>query len=291
MGMAKKSIQISWLPKPEAFNSFFLTLIVFTTLLTAPSFSQTKLSLHAQADSLWAQRANPAMARKALQAYIQAAQAEPENIELWTRLARANCLVGYYIETDANNRDAILQNGMEAAKHALLRCRGFKEEYQKSESEKKAATVTEKEGLPALFWYAANLGRWAQDKNLFTQLRNKSTLEAFYQRILDLDETLLYGAPHRFFGVLPCKVPGGKLSESKPHFEKAIAIAPNYLGTYVLYAETYAVKAKDKNLFIANLNHVIQASPDLLPDMAAENRFEQANAKILLGKIKELFPD
>ncbi len=244
----------------------------------------------AKAESLWAHRGDPAQARLCLAAYAEAAAAQPENAAVWARLARIRYLVANYVEKDGKARDALLQDGMDAALHALNLAPSYRDEFARTKSEKKAALKTGKEGIDALYWYAANLGRWASDKSILTRLARKSTLEAFNRRVLELDETYFYAAPHRFFGALPTKVPGGDLDDSRKHFEKAIALAPNYFGTRTLFAELYAVKAKDKAVFQTQLEYVVKTSADIVPDIAPENHYEQENAKALLARIGDLFP-
>jgi hypothetical protein len=121
------------------------------------------------------------------------------------------------------------------------------------------------------------------------RLGNKGKLEAFSKRVLDLDEKFFYGAPHRFFGALPTKVPGGDLKLSKSHFEKSIAIEPNYFGTRTLMAELYATKAQDKETFNTQLDYVLATPPSSLPDAEPENRYEQAVAKKLKEQAHDLF--
>jgi hypothetical protein len=244
----------------------------------------------AQAESLWSLRGQPAQARRCLSAYTEAASSMPGDGAVWVRLARIRCLVAMYIEKDATQRDALLKAGMDAAHHALDRSPSFQVEFSKSKSEKKAAKTTGKEAIDALYWYGVNLGIWASDKSIFTRLANKSTLEAINQRVLDLDEAYFFAAPHRFFGVLPTKVPGGNLAESKRHFERALALAPNCFISRTLYAENYAVKAKDKTLFLAQLDYVLNTSSDLVPELAPENRYEKEKARALKARVGEFFP-
>ena len=155
--------------------------------------------------------------------------------------------------------------------------------------EKKAVLELGMESIEAIYWYSANLGKWAATKGLMVRLGNKAKLEAYSKRVLDLDEKFFHGAAHRFFGALPTKVPGGDLKVSRQHFEKAIAIEPNYFGTRTLYAELYATKAQDKETFHQQLDYVIANPPGALPDAEPENRYEQAFARQLKEKANEFF--
>ena len=106
----------------------------------------------------------------------------------------------------------------------------------------------------------------------------------------------------RYFGgyeAATAGIAGGSLDKSKENFEKSIALAPNYLGTKVLFADFLCPKLqKDadgdgepdgKVLFKKLLDEVIAADAAVDPEIEPENRMEQAKAKKLLARIDELF--
>lgn len=242
----------------------------------------------AEGDSLWVQRGNPDTARLALAAYQKAAAAAPD-AALLARLSRAYYLVANFVETDAGRKDSLYLKGVEAAEKGLSLHPGFLKVYQETKDEKKAVLELGLESIDPLYWYSANLGKWASTKSLMVRLGNKGKLEAYNKRVLDLNEKYFHGAPHRFFGALPTKVPGGDLKVSRKHFEKAIEIEPNYFGTRILYAELYATKAQDKETFLKQLDYVIATPASSLPDVEPENRYEQAFAKKLKEQVNDLF--
>lgn len=241
------------------------------------------------ADMFWAGRGNPDTARMALSAYLNASNLPGADASLFARLSRAYYLVANYVETDAARKDSLFLKGVEAAEKSMSMHPGFLKVFQESKDEKKAVQELGTESLDAIYWYSANLGKWASTKGMMVRLGNKSKLEAYSKRVLDLDEKYFHGAPHRFFGALPTKVPGGDLKVSKQHFEKAIEIEPNYFGTRTLYAELYATKAQDKETFHKQLDYVLANAPNSLPDAEPENRYEQAVAKKLKEQANDLF--
>ena len=245
-------------------------------------------SARALADANWAHRGNPDTARMALAAYNEAAAAAADPA-LLARLSRCHYLVANYVETDPAKKDSLFLKGVEIAERAMSMDSGFLKSYRETKDEKKAVTALGMPYIDAIYWYSANLAKWASTKSLMVRLGNKSKLEAYNKRVLDLDEKFFHGAPHRFFGALPTKVPGGDLKVSKQHFEQAIAIEPNYFGTRTLYAELYATKARDKETFIKQLDYVIATPPGSLPDAEPENRYEQALAKQLKEHVHEWF--
>lgn len=247
------------------------------------------VNIRAKADSLWELRGEPDKAREMLNAYIEAAKLDPTNIDLAARLSRAYYLVANYVETDLEKKDELFTLGLEVGERALGLFPEFRKIYEETNDLKKAIQSVGIEGIEVIYWTGANLGKWAAEKNLLVRLGNKSKIEAYNQRVFDLDRNFFYGAADRFFGALPTRVPGGDLNLSKFHFEKSIEIAPNYFGTRTLYAEYYATKAQDKETFRKQLEYVIKTPYDIIPEIAPENKYEQIHAKNLLERINELF--
>ncbi len=242
-----------------------------------------------EADSLWALRGDPGAARQALAAYERASASGRADMALLSRLSRAYYLVANYVEEETARKDSLFLKGVEAAEQAMALHPGFHRVFLATKDEKMAVKELGPGHLDAIYWYAANLGKWASNKSLMVRLGNKSKLEAFNQRVLDIDETYFHGAPHRFFGALPTKVPGGDMKLAKSHFEKALAIAPDYFGTRTLYAEFYATKAREKQTFVEQLDYVLNAPLNALPEVEPENRYEQEYARKLKERVNEWF--
>lgn len=251
--------------------------------------SEVKSELRSVADALWELRGSPEKAREMLKAYIAASEANPTDIKLLARLSRAYYLVANYVESDPEKKDELFTKGLETGEKALGLFPEFRKIYVDTEDEKLAIKAVGIEGIEAIYWTGANYGKWAAEKNLLIRLGNKSKIEAYNQRVFDLDRNFFYGAADRFFGALPTKVPGGDLNLSKFHFEKSIELAPNYFGTRTLYAEYYATKAQDKETFIKQLQYVINTPYDLIPELVPENKYEQEYAKKLLERVDEFF--
>ncbi|HBR86892.1 MAG TPA: hypothetical protein DEA65_03520, partial [Candidatus Marinimicrobia bacterium] len=152
-----------------------------------------------------------------------------------------------------------------------------------------AVAVVEKKYINALYWWAANMGRYLSQKPVRMRLNNRELVEAVVHRILALDPDFFYGGPYRFFGALYARLPGVKLSRSADYFEQAIKSHPNYLGTYVLRAQFLHTKAGDQEKFIQDLEYVINADAALIPEVMAENLFEQKKAQFLLDEKEMLF--
>ena len=251
--------------------------------------SDSAVSARNLADGLWTHRGHPDTARLALAAYVRATELVPTDPQLLSRLSRAFYLVANYVEEEPARKDSLFLKGVEAGERAMATHPGFRKVYAETKDEKEAVQVLDVEYIEALYWYSANLAKWAATKSIMVRLGNKSRLEAFNFRVLDLNEKFFHGAPHRFFGALPTKLPGGDMKLSRRHFEKALEIEPNYFGTRTLYAELYAVKERDKALFLKQIEYVLNTSPSLLPDVEPENRYEQAYARKLKERVHEWF--
>jgi predicted anti-sigma-YlaC factor YlaD len=107
-----------------------------------------------------------------------------------------------------------------------------------------------------------------------------------------LDERWWYGAAHRYLGAYYAALPsfaGRDLAKSKDHFERSLAIAPDFLATRVLMAEYWARAANDRRAYREQLERVLAASPDAIPEVAPEQRLEQKKARRLLAEIDDYF--
>jgi len=247
-------------------------------------------ALNKEAETLWAQRGDPQKARQALEAYKRAYTANPSQA-VGTSLSRAYYFVGYYVESEQAGQDSLFLRGTEIGERVLSVNENFRITYRKTKDEKQALGVLDASWTPAIYWTGANLEQWTNSKGLWVRYGNKGRVEAYMTRVRELDPKFFHGAAHRFFGVLPTqgRAPFVKIDNAKEEFEKAIKGWPDFLGNKRLYAETYAVKKKDRALFTRLLNEVIVAKIDKASDIAPENKYEQARAQKLLAEIDSYF--
>ncbi len=270
-------------------------------------FSQTL----AQAQTHWEQRLDKGSLLKSINLMEKAVKMPASDMsdderkakiaETYEMLARAYYFLGdSHIRLEAQEEGekdeemmVAFEKGVTAAEKAIaLRDPAFsKTVADKPNQWEEAVSSARPEAIPALYWYSTNLGKWALLEGIATILARKDDIKATMDWVIQKDDTYFYGAPHRYFGVYHTKVPigGGDPPKSKEAFERSIAIAPNYLATKVLMAETYAVLAGDRELFDTLLNEVVGADPNALPEIAAENALEQRKAKEMLAKGDDLF--
>lgn len=249
------------------------------------------------ADQDWIQRDDPAKAASAIAKWQQALDIDPSNPDAWTKLSRALYFHGdCHLKLDQGNDDAAKkthQDGIQAAERALVAMSpAFAKKMQDGSRIEQTLDTLSKEAVPALYWRASNLGRWARMESFATLLSFKDEIRDVMQFCLDEYPTFFYQAPDRYFGIFYAVAPGfagGDMTRSKEHFETSMAIQPNYFGTRTLMAEEYAVKEADEDLFKRLLMENLNRDPNSAPDAAPENRCEQRKAKKLLGEMEDLF--
>jgi hypothetical protein len=153
---------------------------------------------------------------------------------------------------------------------------------------------TSRSDVPYVFWSASCWGNWiGAHANSIAAVAELPRVEALMRRSLTLDETYYYGGSHIFMGVLYASRPqvaGGNLDRSKEHFLKAIEIGQGkFLTAYVYYADYYARKAFDRELYVSVLNKVLETPADTVPELTLLNTVARQKAEALLGKTDEYF--
>lgn len=248
-------------------------------------------SLKAKAQSLWEKRADKASLEEALKAYETLSKSTDDNLDYLVRLTR-----GYYFLADAHYDDMDMKKkywevGTSYGEKALATNDAFAAAMKEGEKIEDHLNKLTKKEVPAMYWTAANLGKWAKNTGIATTLKYKNRIRTLASTVEKLQPDYFYGAASRYFGAYYAVAPGfagGDMNKSKKAFTKAINIAPEYLGTYVLYADLYAVKMGDKKLYKDTLDKVLKMG--LGPkDLHPENKVEKIKAKKLLAQIDEKF--
>ena len=252
-------------------------------------------------DKLWAERGDQQKLIAAIAKWEEAAKLAA-SADVASKLSHAHYLLGdgyYAVADDVANRDAEYQKGLDWATQALkLAAPEFAAAVAGGKKFSEAIQLAPKDAVPAMYWYASNMGKWATSQGFATVLKYKDDIKATMDHVKALDEQYFYAGPWRYFGAYEARtagIAGGDLGRSKEDFTKAVTLAPHYLGTKVLWAEFLCVKhqkADDpdgKAQFKKLLDEVIAADANADPAIAAENTIEQKKAKKLLAKIDELF--
>lgn len=159
--------------------------------------------------------------------------------------------------------------------------------------EKNLAQMDE-DDVPYLFWSASCWGSWiALNMGSMEALAELPRVELMMNRVLVLDESFYYGGPHLFMGILQSarpKIAGGDLPKARKHFLKAIELGKGkFLMAYIYYADNYARKAFDKELFVATLNEALKTPVNIVPELTLMNSVAHKRAKTMLDQIDEYF--
>ena len=260
-----------------------------------PEAQNQRAELIAQGDAEWAQRDEVEHVTAAIAAWEQAVELDGSDTDTWVKLARGHYFLadGHYRFTNEAAMGDTYQRAIRAAERALaVLSPEFARRMAAGERVDQAVSVLEANAVPALYWRAAALGKWAQREGFATVLSFKDEIRAVMTRCMELDRYYFYAGPDRYFGAFFAIAPayaGGDLERSRAHFEESIRRHPDYFSSRVLYAENYAVKTQNRALFEEQLRMVIDGDPEAMPDVAPENRIEQRKARELLERIDELF--
>jgi tetratricopeptide (TPR) repeat protein len=119
--------------------------------------------------------------------------------------------------------------------------------------------------VAAIFWYGNNVGQWYNFHQIEAILGGVLDVLASYERAAELDETYMGGGPRRSLAALIAQayfVLGKSREESVPHYERSIEIDPDYLESYVNYAQYYALSAGQDDLAARLLRTLDQKATD-----------------------------
>ncbi len=250
-----------------------------------------------EGDAAFAERAEEARLRAAIDAYQGAVDAVPGDHETWAKLCRAQYFLAYgYMEFDPAleaETTAMYHSSITSAEHGLAALSpAFAEQVRSTGQFASGLSVLDARAVPLVYWRSSAIGRWARRDGFATVLQYKDEIRASMNRALELDRDYFYAGPDRYFGAFFAVAPsyaGGDLERSRQHFEYSIGRYPGYFGTHVLYAGEYAVKTQDRELFTRELQWVIDGDPNMIPEVVAENLVEQRKARDLLARADELF--
>ena len=260
---------------------------------------QVAKELASKARELWKLREDEAKAKAAIDSWNQAVKADPSRADIYRELAYAhyymnNVFVRWQEDADDVER-ANYEKGVKAAELALSTANPAFAKTVLAGGDKDSAWTTAlksatKDDVKALYWYATNLAKWALKDGIGSLLKYKDRAYAIMQRCKELDNSFWYGGPSRYLGAYWLKIPFGKSPEkSKANFEAAIQAAPHYLDSKLLFAEIYAVRTDDQELFKKTLNEVVESADDIHKDLVPENKNAKRIAKKMLQDIDDWF--
>ncbi len=223
-------------------------------------------------------------------------QTLPDNEQLLIAGAQSySSFASLFVEDqDKEYADLLYTKGKQYALRSLER-RGFKDPLQRPFDDfSRGLKRLGKKDVPILFWTATCWANWIRlNLDSMEALSELPRVEAMMKRVLELDEGFHYGGAHLFMGIWYAsrpKIAGGDLKKAQEHFLKALDFGQGkFLMAYVYYANFYARKSEDRDLFVATLQKVLETPADTLPDLVLVNTVAKKQAKELLGHAEDYF--
>ena len=261
--------------------------------VTLPLISSQIISMQEERDADFAEKAIPA----SLKMLEGLAKEDPENIWILQKLAEGFCGYAFsFLEDNEPDRaSGLYLRGKDYAFRALeIQSNGkVWSGLSLDEWSKRLEEVTPLQ-QPALFWAGQCWGSWLSlNLDSVEALSGLPRIGGMMNRAVELDPEFYYAGPHLFLGAFyggRSLMLGGNPDKAKNHFEQALKITEGkYLLISFLYAKIYAVQNQDRNLFKTQLEKVLEASVDVLPEQRLANQIAKRKAAILLGEIDELF--
>ncbi len=261
-------------------------------------------ALVANADAAWERRSEREAVQEAIDSWEQATRVPtPEGVDrnealypVYVNLSLAYYWMGHaHVRFDPSPDEALIalyQQGMEYGQTAIaLNNEQWTRALLYETPIPEAVSTLTVDDVPAVYWYASNLGRWGIMRGIATVLANVDDLKAMMMRIEELDPTFFYDGPDRYFGVYYTKLPFGNpdLEQSRQRFERAIEMFPEYLESRVLFAEEYGVITQNRELTEEHLRTVVETDISQWPELLPENANAQRRAQLMLDEIDEYF--
>lgn len=244
-------------------------------------------------------QSDPTLVKSGLPAYLLLIdgliQQHPNNRDLLASGAKLFALYGTDFESDPGEAAKLTQKARSYGARSLClaykpACHWDKLDYSDFAAQLKGVKA---KNIKYLYAYAvgwlAHLQATSQD---WTAVAELPWVQAALQRALALDDTYDDGSLHAYMGILDTLRPpayGGKPTEAKKHFERAIEISHGRdLSFKVEYARRYARMVFNKQLHDRLLEQVL-AAPAKAPGLTLFNTLAKQEAKKLLASSGDYF--
>jgi hypothetical protein len=202
---------------------------------------------------------------------------------------------GFVEDQDSERASKLYRRGLTHALQALAAI-GFEGDITVMSQDElnQHLTALRRVAVPALFWSASCWAKWIDmNRDDPARIAEMGKAAALMERVLELNENYYYGGAHLFYGVFYGSRPpmlGGDYERAARHFSKARAVTMGkLLIVNLLEAQYLARQELDRKQFHQQLMAVINAPPDIYPEMALVNAIAQQKAKQLLTKEEEWF--
>jgi len=239
-------------------------------LVLAGGFGKAQVGSEEKCDQLWAKRDNLALAEAAAGCYTDLARANPKSEETWVKAALAGYYLGELIPL--------------SEKEARLKA------YGDGKSAALQAIKLNPQSLGGHFWAVVLNGRVTEIKGIFSGSFDFGMCIKSMTQVASMDVRYYHGGVYRFWGRFVHEIPSlGRriarftLQDSIELYQKSLEIEPNFFMTRLYMAEAY-LEDNRREPARKELEWVVSHSPDVIPEIAPENRLYQRQARELLAK-------
>ena len=234
----------------------------------------------------------------------------PDNPELLTKacMVYAFYALAFMAEEDPEQANILYARSRDLGLKALLQKRAFRKKLNLEEGKapeealravkndvfEEALLVFDKDDVPPLFWAAFGWGAWVE-LNLHDPMAFLGVNKVFAmgRRVVELDEEFFHGGGHLLLGYLYAVLPtlaGGGPDKAEPEFQKAYEISENNLLLFhVLHAQKLATLLVDEEMFMKDINYVLETPAEVLPELRMGNVVAKHKAQWLLKNKKRYF--
>ncbi|UCD85833.1 MAG: hypothetical protein JSU92_06455 [Deltaproteobacteria bacterium] len=224
-------------------------------------------------------------------------RATPNNFDLLVMNAEGFCgyATGFVEDEDPEYATALYLKGRDYGLKALKHHRKFRKNLEKGEPLREAIKlIDDKDYLNALLWTGLCWGQQIMlNINDPLVIVNATDVKAIMEQVILIDDSFLYGMGHVFFGAYYASLPSifiGGPEKVEAEFKKAFEISEEkFLLANVFYARYYATLMVDEALFDQELNKVLEAPSDAIPEAALMNEIAKAKARRLLKDKSKYF--
>jgi tetratricopeptide (TPR) repeat protein len=223
---------------------------------SSPALAQTP-------DALYADRANPASAQRAVELWTAELKFNPASFDAAWKIARADYWLGGH--APEAERRAFFESGIETGRKAV------------------ALQPNRPEGH---FWIAANMGSLAESFGLRAGIRYRKPIRDELETVLRLEPGFQAGSADRALGRWYFKVPGlfgGSDKKAEEHLRAALRYDEQSTVTHFFLAEVLIDDGR-KSEARAELQRVLDAP--LNPEWTPEDRDFKEKAKTLLARMR-----
>ncbi len=244
---------------PPAPVPLFLYIFLASSLVTHPSSLQADALLAQQAALAWQARAEPGKTEEAIRLWKEAAQAEPQNVTHWIRLASA---MGRAVRHAGSNQ--VRRSWADQARSAA-----------------EEAVRTGPESAEAYAVYGEALGQWANARKSMRSLSAVKKAVAALQRALTLKPNFAYAHMllAQFYRQSPSLFSVGSKSKALEHARLAVQYGPGYAINHLALAEALLEHGQKKEA-IQELQIIVSLVPPA--DAVPETRADQETALVML---------